>query len=438
MPRSKKKFSLLFVTIALAIVCLSGASDVNAQQPSGDAGDSCVGVFSGTTYATFNWYDYSTTMSPGSNNFVSNVVNDLYYKGVASTTWNHLSGGSMTFDNRFSRDPNGCDGITTTTGGFYWSFATTSQPDGYYAGTFVTQVGTTTFYWLKEGITVIPVGAPSLGLPGQLITYSTQYNTRFTGLEYQTSTSSVLFDVGYYVDPTEATTTQADRNPTMVVARYGTTGTNFGSLGYSLTVFPPTWGTGTTTVELPNLEPDTQYTVQVTFGNGGSFITGIVPFSLAYVYFELYTDSNGAIATTTPLEFYDATEEQAWATQPCSLTEITGCIINAFAFLFQPSSASLTQFASLKDEMEGRSPFVYVYQLPSLFGSMFSTTQTQALSVGATTSIGYISFISEAQLDAIPLSATVRTIVGYLLWILLAIALYYRVTGIFNHQEKTV
>lgn len=274
---------------------------------------------------------------------------------------------------------------------------------------------------------------------GYEVTYSTQYDTRFLNVSMGTATTTVDFTTAYYISPTEATSTQADKNPTMVRVSFSKQpSTDLSRQSYTITdAVAPTWGYGTTTVSL-NLDPSSTYDVMVGFVNPGTALTGVVPFPLAYVYFAVTTDASGGIATSTTPELYDAQEEQAIEYQPCGITDIGGCISNSMQYLFTPSNASLDRFATLTDELEKRSPFVYVYQVPDYWDTLFNTTQAQSLTISASTSIGSITFLSEAQLDAIPLTDTVRTVIGYLLWVSLALAVYSRVTRVFNHQERPV
>jgi len=291
-----------------------------------------------------------------------------------------------------------------------------------------------TFSWNGSVFDVQPISFES----GYTPTYASQYDTRFTSVNFSATTSPEL-SVSYYIDDTEATTTQADKNPTMVRVRYAKhPETTYSAVSYEIEdAVTPTWGYGTTSVPL-TLEASSTYDVMVGFANAGTALTGVAPFPLAYVYFLLTTDSFGGVATTTAREYYNAIEEQAFEYQPCGVLDIGGCISNAFIYLLYPSNESLDQFASLQDQLEVRAPFVYVYQVPDYWSSLYTTATSHSITISASTSIGTITFLSEELLEAVPLSSTVRLIVGYLLWVMLAFTLWYRVTGMFNHQEKTV
>lgn len=365
---------------------------------------------------------------PTENNYYNHVNGNHCYplnggsgSFTASSTYNHKA--SQTQTSNTALGAVACN----TTGTYYHIFrdATASSTilyvaPYYYNVTENTYSGALVYQANGDGIT---------------INYNSQYDTRFTHIDFASSTNSVDFDVAYYVDPTEATTTQADKNPTLVRVQYSKVPTQTTEAnGYTLNVNAPAWGYGTSSVSL-SLDASSTYDVRVSFANGGTVITGIAPFPLAYVYFTVTTDGSGGIATTSRVENYNAVTTQKQIYQECSLTNITGCIINAGVFLFVPSYESIGELTELKEDLYSRVPFIYVAETPDLWNSLWNQTGT-SLSVSASTSIGSISFISEQQLEAIPLTATVRTIVGYLLWFMLALTLYARVRSVFNHQER--
>jgi len=280
---------------------------------------------------------------------------------------------------------------------------------------------------------------PQLGISFNSPIFSSQYNTRFTNLTFSTTTSTTSISVGFYIDPTEATTTQADKNATMVRYRYSKNPlTEVSAYSREITdAVAPQYGNGTTTLSLP-LDANSTYDFTIGFGNAGTAMTGVAPFPLAYVYFQLTTNATGGISTTTSVQYYSAVTEQGIEYQPCGITDIGGCINNAFMYLFIPSTESVQEFADLSTELQGRFPFVYAYQVPELWSTLYNTTQSHTLSVAATTTIGTITFISENQLEQLPLASTMRTIMAYVLWLMLAITLYAQVRRIFSHSNQTV
>jgi len=284
-------------------------------------------------------------------------------------------------------------------------------------------------YYIPDEYT--PVGA------GYNVQFSTQYSTRFTNLAFTSSSTDVVLDASYFIDEAEATSTRADRNPTLVSAKFSKVPTQtFEAVSYEIEdAVSPTWGYGTTTSVL-DLDPSSTYDIVVQFANQGTPITGVYPFPLAYVSVTVSTDALGGVSTSSAPRFYDAVKAQAFEYQPCSLTEFGGCITNSLMYLFIPSNEDLEQFQTIKETLTQRVPFVYAFQIEEYWGYMFSTNNTHSLSVSATTSIGTINFISEAQLNALPMSGLVRSVVGYLLWVMLAFTLYARARSLFTPKDS--
>ena len=318
-----------------------------------------------------------------------------------------------------------------TTAGYYYLMVSNGVSGGYYPPNT---------YWrvYYDGSTVVPSGgfSPDAGYD---INFTSQYETRFTNLVYSTTTSTTTLTVGFYIDPSEATSTQADKNPTIVRYRYSKVpSTDVSGIGIGITdALSPTWGNGTTSGSFV-LDTNSTYDFTISFANGGTPLTGVTPFPLAYIYLRLTTNATGGIASTSSPEFYNAVEEQAFQYQPCGITDIGGCITNSFAYLFIPSNESLDRFNSLSSELENRSPFVYVYQVPAYWNTLYNTADSQSLTISASTSIGNFTFLSASLIEAVPYSSTLRTLIGYLLWVMLAFTVYARVTRLFNHQDKTV
>lgn len=425
------------VYFLIALFCLSVASDVNAGTQGSIALTatgtiSAISPFSvntGGSYVTFALLQGTTTKMLASNSDLC-LGSSLSGSGIFSATSTWLGVNLFTsLGLGYGSNPAYAN---CTTAGYYYLMVSAGLSGSYYPSYY---------YWkvYYNGTDVTPTN-PTDPQGGYEINFSTQYETRFTNLEYSTtSTTSVNFAVSYFIEPTEATTTQADKNPTMIRVRYSKQPAQTYD-GLSLQIedaVSPTWGTGTTTFDL-NLDASSTYDVIINFANAGSAVTGIVPFPLAYVYFTVETDASGGISTTTAPEFYNAQQEQAFEYQPCGITELGGCIINALQFTFMPSDESVDRFMEINDALQVRTPFIYVYQIPDYWEMLYTSSTTQTLTVSAsTTAFGTITFISEAQLDAIPLTNQVRTILGYLLWVATAFTLYRMAVSIFDHDNKT-
>lgn len=258
---------------------------------------------------------------------------------------------------------------------------------------------------------------------------STQ-NTRFLGTSI-TGTSTLTFTTPYYLDSSELSTTSQQRNPTGVRYRYGTT-----TINSAIDTIVTTPGYATSTISLSSLAEGT-YTYTIGFYNFAvSFENATPPFPNSYLYGS-FTINGGVVTSTSTVEVYDSTQipiETQY--QECSLTNISGCIANAFIYLFVPSSYSTQPIFTIKNDLQTKAPFVYFYQVPDYWNTFYNTTQTASLSIGVSTTIGHIDFISEEQLDDIPLTNTVRTIIGYLLWIMLSLMIYNQTRKMFNHQPS--
>jgi len=121
----------------------------------------------------------------------------------------------------------------------------------------------------------------------------------------------------------------------------------------------------------------------------------------------------------------------------------TSCNINflgsfnagdCFGLIFTPSSTTLAKFSTLS--LNGKIPFSYLTEMQGLYNEMFNASQIGSSSIAVGTPIGTITFISKAQLAAIPLANTIKLIIGYLLWFMFAQLCYYQVLR--SHDKKTV
>jgi hypothetical protein len=120
----------------------------------------------------------------------------------------------------------------------------------------------------------------------------------------------------------------------------------------------------------------------------------------------------------------------------CSITAMTGCIKNAFVWLFYPSANSVEQFKTLNTDLSGKFPFAYAYQAPMLVSKLFTSSQTASSTVAVSVpNFGNITFLSASMMTAVPYASTVRTIIGWILWILVIEYIYYRV--IRSHDPNT-
>lgn len=87
-------------------------------------------------------------------------------------------------------------------------------------------------------------------------------------------------------------------------------------------------------------------------------------------YYIKYHYNNGVITPYLPsgspfLGVDDFENLTGLATSTCGITNVTGCVQNAMAFLFYPSTTALEKFKLLQESAKTRAPFGYVYILLS-------------------------------------------------------------------------
>jgi len=124
----------------------------------------------------------------------------------------------------------------------------------------------------------------------------------------------------------------------------------------------------------------------------------------------------------------------------CAITSITGCLKNAGIWLFYPSADSITQFKSLGTTLQGKYPFSYAYGVNQMRQELFGASSTpQTISLNFKIIPGHgtstLELLSQDKLSAVPYAGTVKTILGWILWLLAIEYIYYRV--IRSHDPNT-
>lgn len=181
------------------------------------------------------------------------------------------------------------------------------------------------------------------------------------------------------------------------------------------------------------------------------FVSRNLPFQGNYqLRMRLWDTANAtSSAWTDYINFGLGTTTVATSTQPgsplptaeCEAFEVLGVPIPDFAcaikqgiaWLFYPSEDSVTNFKSLT--LRNSLPFSYAYDVGTLRDELFDSTETATSTVAVDTPIGTITFFSKAQIEAIPLSSTVKTILGWLLWIITAEFIYRKIIKV--HDANT-
>lgn len=178
----------------------------------------------------------------------------------------------------------------------------------------------------------------------------TNTNTKFLSLSYS-GTSSVVFETEYNLDTSEINSSNSATNPTQVLFQISLRPTSAVS-GRSTNIDNTINGTSSATSSPFNFSTssDGVYDINVKFSNIGCGVdSAYCPFKGTYLYSSFEISGGVLVATSTP-EFYFPTPELAndiFEYQECSLTNLTGCLINASIYLFVPSTASYSKITSL-------------------------------------------------------------------------------------------
>lgn len=267
--------------------------------------------------------------------------------------------------------------------------------------------------------------------PGNPSLQNLDYDTRFTdGVVSGSSSTTLQIKATYFLKLSEYT--NLSRPDTVFVHVVNDQDPNFEKK--QKVILPLADGSASTTILFDETYPDGSYGAQLMFYNINSqtFVWG------RGSIFVNFTVSGGAVTSSAVVVQSDAVDyNQFLAEQPCGLTAISGCIVNAFSFIFVPSDASLDNFNLVYESMKTKVPFVYAFQAGTILTGMYTGSGSTTLpTISYTTGIGTITFISEAQLAAIPYVSLLRSLIGYGLWIMLFVALYRKTLTI--HDAKTV
>jgi len=163
-----------------------------------------------------------------------------------------------------------------------------------------------------------------------------------------------------------------------------------------------------------------------------------LPFQGAYTVSGRLWDSVNATGTlwTTDITFlFGSTGTTSTTTQsnlPGSPTPIDcgtfdiGCYIkNGFVWLFYPDAQTVDKFQSLT--LANSFPFSYAYEVDDLRNELFNASSTATTTVSVTVpNFGTITFLSKSMMAAVPFASTVKTILGFILYLLAAEYIYYR------------
>jgi len=337
---------------------------------------------------------------------------------------NSLSSSASTFEVGFATSTN------QTSGTYYYVFSFLN-PGSNYNNCSSKNCYYFTYEWDNTAKT------PTTPFEFNAIGFNSVTNTRFTDLDL-TGTSTINIGVQYFLDENEIEPTVSAFNPTLVQFRYALNpDTEFSTQSESIN--NSVFGTSTIDTNLSGLA-DGVYDLNIIFSNQGVLFGEDRPFPKSYIYtsFEI---SGGVLIATSSVEYYNGlTPEDPERYQPCSLTELSGCLTNSMLYLFYPSTQSITEIYDLYDTLSTKFPFAYFTDFNDSISGLYTGSQTATSTITVPFGdFGNITLISASQISAVPFTSTVRSLLGALIWLMLAATIYRRTQKIFNpHQETTV
>jgi len=380
----------------------------------------------GTTIAVPRPADLATTTDTGyfigntNSNTSASISGDTLEINAEGGTWGAV-GTNGTFSIFWAPD-----GTITSCGGTAPNGSSTCwEAEALYGAKFTKTDG----MWSQDGVTLSP---PEYE---EGINFGT-YNTRFTSLLITASTSvpkDVHVYAEFFIDPDEVDRSKSSRNPTQVsVSIAQKPSTSFVTYSYNIGTT-----TGTSSIDMTILDgviaDSGEFDVLIQFSNSGVPFGSPRPFSEAYIYSGFTLTAKALTSFLTP-EYNNALSTTAITTKPCGLTDIGGCFVNAFSYMLVPSTDTLENFQDTFDSIWTKSPFIYPAQISGYVSSLFPTGGG-SFSIGLTTDIGSVTYLSNDILAGFPFASTLRTLMTYGLWFAFAMTVYRKVSMI---HEKTV
>lgn len=117
----------------------------------------------------------------------------------------------------------------------------------------------------------------------------------------------------------------------------------------------------------------------------------------------------------------------------CGLTALSGCLKNAFLWLFYPAGDTVAQFRSLS--LADRWPFAYAYQVGEIRNAVFSSPTTASTTIQVSTPMGDITFLSAAMMSSVPFAALIKTLLSAVMWFMAVMVIYRRILA--SHDTQT-
>jgi len=153
-------------------------------------------------------------------------------------------------------------------------------------------------------------------------------------------------------------------------------------------------------------------------------------------------------ATTSLVSFsYVASSTTAYSNTSCATFDVGCYFVNGMAYLFVPSSDSVSQFQNLN--LASTSPFSYAYDMGNLYSELLNTSTSSTLSfslpfIFAGTTTASVTLISHTMLTNSTLYPTstfvtslIRTLLIALIWFGLAQFIYRQILKSHNKETTT-
>jgi len=346
--------------LALATLLIVGFSDTAQAADYDKLG--CTANLSGTTYLTLNAYEIAgPSFFPGSNNFVSYNY-EIYLNNA------YQSGGTSAFDNRFSREANGCSTPANLIGTFASPFT---------AGQWrvIITIGSDDFIYNWNAVSTTTAVA------------TFQSNTQSRIINTTQPQNNQVYDVD---EPVTIAFNYYNGTPNMTDA-----GVIIKNLSFNQLLSTPT-----TTITVSGEDiytftagfSDGFYSLQPYLINGTSTITGNIQYFTVGSTTQFQSPFVPPNSTSTDFSF------------ECDLENIvTNSICNVFGFLIIPSGESLNSITQFNQSLSTKFPFVYIYQVNALFQSLYTQSTTQSLSITMDFGgLGDLTLINASQIEAVP------------------------------------
>jgi len=136
-------------------------------------------------------------------------------------------------------------------------------------------------------------------------------------------------------------------------------------------------------------------------------------------------------------------QQTSYASSSCAISFAgTFDLPQCLGYLIVPTTGSTSPLRNIQSlTLANTFPFAYIYQLGDIRSALFTSTTTEGSSTIAITVPWFgggttqFTFLSNAMLSGVPYAAWIKTILAFLLWLMLAELIYYQV--IRAHDENT-